>query len=489
MNILAKFTEHRRRHLLAYKLLVYILICSSFFTLIATSIQLYFDYRKDIGLIEKRMKQVEESYLQAIAYSVWDFNTIQTRYLLNGVLKLQDIQYVSIEMEIKSEEVFVGIKKEEKILKYQFPLHVINSSGERNHVGELVVITDLAAIYRRLFEKVLVILGTQAFKTFIVSGFILFIIQYVVTRHLNHMALFADSLNLEHLDSNLTLNRKHQNYNNQDELDKVVSAINNMLEKLKRSSIEMKVKARMEGEFNAAAVVQQSFSPEIPQKINDFEIASSFFPAREISGDYYDFIRINERYIALIIADVSGKGISAALYANIARVLLRDKVRLLKNPIDLLSSLNSSLTQEFHAQHFLTLCYLLLDLNESKMYYANAGHEPFVLVKSESENYTLLKPKGYPFCELHSDRFDTRLQQGSYEIKTGDLVFCYTDGLTDTMNETGEMFGEERLYEMVKDLRNHSAQEINDQILETIMSFKGSAEQVDDITMLILKRV
>ena len=106
----------------------------------------------------------------------------------------------------------------------------------------------------------------------------------------------------------------------------------------------------------------------------------------------------------------------------------------------------------------------------------------------EKMNYTLLKPKGYPFSELHADMFNQRIRQETYTMKPGDVIFLYTDGLTDVVNEENEMFGEERLYEMIRSRRDQGAQELQDEIYQTLMAFQGNAEQTDDITMITLKR-
>jgi len=267
-----------------------------------------------------------------------------------------------------------------------------------------------------------------------------------------------------------------------------------MVVSIKKSSEEMEVQARMEGELNAAAKVQQSFSPQSLPQLEQFEIASMFRPAREISGDYYDIIRIDERYIALIVADVSGKGVSAAMYANIARVLLRDKTRFHNDPVEVLCNLNESLKKEFLTSHFLTLAYVLLDLKESTVSYASAGHEPIVLLSPAQETYQLLKPKGYPFSELHADMFDMRIQQESYQMQSGDFIFIYTDGLTDVENEASEMYGEDRLYEQLHKIIQESpkefgAQQLQDEISQQLITHQGTADQTDDITMIVLKRV
>jgi len=328
-----------------------------------------------------------------------------------------------------------------------------------------------------------IILLFLGFLSLGVTYFIVRLVASKITNSLTDMAILIKDL--KQLDNSIMLSRKKHKNEEPNELDQVISSINSMIENLKKSAQEMKERARMEGELNAAALVQKSFAPKKAPILNDFEISSMFYPAREISGDYYDVIKISDRYIGLIVADVSGKGVSAAMYANVARVLLRDKALIENEPVDLLCSLNNSLKKELHTNHFLTLCYMLLDIQESTVTYASAGHEPIVLINQKESEYKLLKPRGYPFSELLGDLFDSRIAQESYLMQSGDLLFCYTDGLTDVVNNEGNMYGEESLYKLIHDL---SAQQITDEIYKTLMSYQGSAEQTDDITMIALKK-
>ncbi len=473
------------RNPLAFRLLGWILLCSSLITLMATALQLYLDFEKDVSEIEEQVTQIDESYAQSIALGVWNVDEKLTNFFLEGVLKLPGITYLEI---ISEGNIFskIGVEKTEKTIFREIPL-IYSSDNISINIGTLKVVASLEDAYQRLHERVFIIIGSQFIKTFIVSAFIIFIIHYMITRHLAAMADFARQLDFHRLDTKLILKRK--NKNKTDELGQVVLAVNTMIDTLNKSAKEMEKRARMEGELNAAAIVQKSFIPLPLTTMKEFELASILSPAREISGDYYDFIQISDRYIALVIADVSGKGASAAMYANIARVLLREKAKIYKDPVEVLCSLNQSLKKEFHTSHFLTMSYVLLDTVEKTITYANAGHEPVVLVKSEDKNYSLLKPHGYPFSEPHSDIFDNRLEKKVYSMEKGDLVFCYTDGLTDVENEDKEMYGEEKLYQLVQRLSELPAQIIKEKIIETLQQFQGKAEQTDDITMIILKRL
>ena len=247
--------------------------------------------------------------------------------------------------------------------------------------------------------------------------------------------------------------------------------------------------ARIQTELQTARNIQFSFLPkEIPQ-IPGFELAVEFHPAKEVSGDYYDFIQINEFLTGIVIADVSGKGLPAALYVNIARALLRDKTKQFQTPQEVLSALNQSLQFELgETGRFLTMTYVLIDARESMIHYVCAGHEPMVLLSVSKTKYDLLKPKGYPLSSIHADLFDHRIQQESYQMQSGDLIFMYTDGVTDITNEANEMFGEEALYEMVERFSDQAPQQLTKQIYDHLNQFRKDVAQTDDITIIALKK-
>lgn len=488
MGLVKQIVEHTHEHALVYRLLVYIIFFSVFFTLVASSVQLYLDYQKDVRQLDAIFVQIEQSYLQSLSLSVWNLDYELIDNILDGIIVLPDIQQVLVEDENGRIIARKGKSEVVQVVSQRFQLNHVDDTGRRTSIGAVQITASLAGIYQRLKERSLVILGTQAVSTFLLAGFIMFIFQYLLTRHLKTMADYTKNLDLDHLEEPLLLNRPGLLYTKPDELDKVTSAINEMVEKLKESSQVIQVKARMEGELNAAAKVQQSFSPNRPTSLEGFDLASLFFPAREVSGDYYDFIRINQDYLALVVADVSGKGVSAAMYANIARVLLHDKSELILEPVELMRSLNHRLKYEIIGHHFLTMSYVLLNIPNAEVTYANAGHEPLVLVRNDQSDCTLLKPPGYPFCELRADKFDERIKQEKYQMNAGDLIFCYTDGLTDTLNERGDFFGEDRLYSLVKKHACLSTNEFLQTIFEAIRSFQGNTDQTDDITMIALKR-
>ncbi|MDP6656224.1 MAG: histidine kinase dimerization/phosphoacceptor domain -containing protein [SAR324 cluster bacterium] len=228
MKAILSTSNHRifDRQTISSRLIIFILLASSLITLLGTAYQLYTDYRRDVGLIEERMIQIQSSYLRGIVNSLWMTDLRQAEVLLEGVVQLPDMEYIEIQ---SPEGVWLkhGRVIEEQVLEYRFPLQYIHQAEEFD-LGELRLLASLDDVYARLWDKLLIILLTQAIKTFLISGFILVLVQLLITRHLGSMARYAHEVTPEKLDAPLILQRKQRN----DELNEVVVAFNRMRKSL-----------------------------------------------------------------------------------------------------------------------------------------------------------------------------------------------------------------------------------------------------------------
>jgi signal transduction histidine kinase len=218
---------------IAKRLLLYIIIFSSFVTLIATSIQLYTDYKRDISAINSRLNEIERGYLASISASLWNLDIKQLELQMDGIKHLPDIQ--AVEIQEKSDQLsnplhlLRGTKSENNRLARQFPI-TYKINDEYRHIGTLSIQASLAEVYQRLRDKAIVILLSQGVKTFLVSMFILYIFYFLVTRHLTELARFVKNIDAEKMQEQLILHRKQRKRS--DELDDVVTAFNSMTHKL-----------------------------------------------------------------------------------------------------------------------------------------------------------------------------------------------------------------------------------------------------------------
>jgi len=215
---------------IAKRLIFYILLASSLITLLITALHLYIDYSRDMGLIDERMEQVENSYLNSLASSLWVDDREQIKVQLEGLLNLPDMQHVSIRDETEQLYNF-GTPQDSSVVSKQFPL-LYAFDGQNIALGELSVTFSLEGVYRRLLDKVLVLLVTQGVKTFVVSALIFFIVYLFITRHLADMANYVLRLGNNEVSGPLILERNDARL--KDEISYVASAINTM-----RQNIEL----------------------------------------------------------------------------------------------------------------------------------------------------------------------------------------------------------------------------------------------------------
>jgi len=227
---LSPFFRYRTEHPLGYRLLGRIVLFSSLLALLTTAIQLLTDYRVDVRAIDERMNQIEHSYLNSVANSLWMFDATQIQTEMNGILSLPDIKFVEIDTPQRKYTSGAAPEKYAAITR-GFPLYYQDST-ERPLVGTLKVSASLEGVYQRLQERTFVILATNAVKNFLTAVFILWIFQRLVTRHLGTMANYARGLSLDHLHQPLVLRRKIKRNAPRDELDQVTSAINEMRQSL-----------------------------------------------------------------------------------------------------------------------------------------------------------------------------------------------------------------------------------------------------------------
>lgn len=212
---------------LARKQLLAILVFSSIITLIDTSIQLYIEFNGDIGFVKAQLDQIEQSHLKSLVSSLWRLDDEQINIQLNNALSLRDITYLEIREEDHAAYT-AGIRSiSEHRLSRSYNMDFDNGYIKR-HIGTLYVEADLSGVYSRLYKRTLFILTAQGIKTFVVSFFILFIVHHMVTRHLITLAGFMRQVKVESFDTSLSLNRKRKKSAKKDELDEVVSTIDDL---------------------------------------------------------------------------------------------------------------------------------------------------------------------------------------------------------------------------------------------------------------------
>lgn len=243
-------------------------------------------------------------------------------------------------------------------------------------------------------------------------------------------------------------------------------------------------KERIGAELNVATQIQASMMPNIFPHFADqpaFEIAAFMQPAKEVGGDFYDFFLVDENHLAIVMADVSGKGVPAALFMVIGKTLIKDHTQPGRDLGEVFSEVNNILCESNSENLFITAFVGVLDLTTGEFPYVNAGHElPFICHEGSFEAHRI--EPGFVLAGLE----DMRYQAGCFMLAEGDKLFQYTDGVTEATNAGNHLYGMQRLYDILNRNSDGSPEEILRAVKKDIDEFVGDAPQFDDITMLCL---
>jgi serine phosphatase RsbU (regulator of sigma subunit) len=282
----------------------------------------------------------------------------------------------------------------------------------------------------------------------------------------------------------------HQAEVSRDEVGDLAKAFNKMTEDLKIYIKDLQetttAKERIESELSIAKQIQTSMLPRIFPLFPDnkeFELLATMEPAKEVGGDFYDFFLVGGNKLFIIIADVSGKGVPAALYMVITKTLLKTEGLRGITPDKILSNVNDLLYPDNDACMFATVFCAMLDITTGEMEFANAGHNsPLICTGSGPFNF-LTMDSGIPIGIQEGFLF----RSGRFRLSAGDILFCYTDGVTEAMNRENRMFSDEKLQETLTALKNESTENILHRTRAEVATFVTNTPQSDDITMVILK--
>jgi serine phosphatase RsbU (regulator of sigma subunit) len=243
-------------------------------------------------------------------------------------------------------------------------------------------------------------------------------------------------------------------------------------------------KGKLERDLQMAREVQASFLPQETPQIPGWEFVVRWRPAREVSGDYYDFLQGEGGKIGLVIADVAGKGMPAALFMVLTRSTVRASVDLSSTPAHGIARANRLLCADASGGMFVTLLYATLDPASGQVTYVSGGHEPPLLCRAQSEELVELLPTGMALGVIPEASFEQR----TIELGSGDLLVLYTDGLTDTVDAQENDFGLDRVKRVVLEHRHGPADEIVAALEQAMDDYTGSALPFDDTALLVIRR-
>ncbi|WP_019668821.1 SpoIIE family protein phosphatase [Eudoraea adriatica] len=274
--------------------------------------------------------------------------------------------------------------------------------------------------------------------------------------------------------------------NDKGEIDQFVAIKNDISERKKMEEILIKANERMSGELNIAKEIQMSMLPLIfpafPKR-SEIDIYANLIPAREVGGDFYDFQFLDDNHIYFVVGDVSGKGVPAALMMAVTKTLLKSTAGNDKSTASILTHVNNEIAKDNDAYMFITIFIAILNTSTGEMVYSNAGHNPSFIVKSDKEIIKLGELHG-PVVGAMEDMTYTETK---VTIDKNDMVFAYTDGVTEAQNLKEELYSDPRLIDLLKNGEYKDPTTLINLVEDSVFEFQGKAEQFDDITALSLQ--
>jgi serine phosphatase RsbU (regulator of sigma subunit) len=361
------------------------------------------------------------------------------------------------------------------ILRVATPM--LNSNGDVQATILVYLTTEnvQAAIHDTILRSIFVSLAV-----ILVGILISFLLSNGITRPIRKLTAAVEIMGKGDLSHTVEVDTKDEVGILARSFNKMAQDLKTYIEDLRRTTAE---KERVEKELEIGRGIQQSFLPENPPQVDGFEIAALNAPALEVGGDFYDFIPVSQNKWGLVIADVSGKGVPAALFMALSRTLVRANA--VDNPTIsyAIVKANKMIAEQERANMFVTLFYGVLDAKKKLLAYVNAGHNPPLVLSKKGGDIVMLAAKGIALGVMP----DIVLEEREVHLREGDIAVLYTDGVTEAINRKQEQFGQERLAKLIAESTALSAQEIIKKIERDVIAFSEGQPQFDDLTLMVVK--
>jgi len=244
---------------------------------------------------------------------------------------------------------------------------------------------------------------------------------------------------------------------------------------------------RYKEELKIAKTVQKSLLPAVLEQDPDFDIAAFSESADEVGGDYYDTLRVNDHQICLIIADVSGKGTTAAFHMSQMKGIFHSLAQHCIHPDEFMRRANQALIHCLERGSFISATFFIIDTDLKKVHYARAGHCPVLYLHNDDGRTEYFKDKGIALGMVRNKSYSSFIQPYEFKYQPGDIMVLYTDGITEAKNDKGEEFGYERLAGVLQEVKDRSPKEIQDHLINRLYEFSGTSNINDDYTTMIVR--
>ena len=349
-------------------------------------------------------------------------------------------------------------------------------------IPESAILAPIMYVYKRIIFTIL---------SFLVALVIIVAVAVIAARKFSHK-LTAPIIALE--DDVRKISEGNLDYRAEirtnDEIGDLAKSFNDMAASLKDYVKNLAAvtaeKERIGAELNIATQIQADMLPRIFPPFPDrkeFDIYATMNPAKEVGGDFYDFFLVDDNHLALVMADVSGKGVPAALFMVIAKTLIKNRAQMGGTPTEILADVNNQLCEGNEADLFVTVWLGILEISTGHVIATNAGHE-YPAIYRPGEGYTLFKTKQSPAVATMEG---LRFKPSEFTLNPGDDLYLYTDGVAEATNINEELYGTDRMIDALNQTDGMTVEEILRTMKKSVDDFTGEAPQFDDITMLTLK--
>ncbi|MDQ7054439.1 MAG: SpoIIE family protein phosphatase [candidate division KSB1 bacterium] len=273
------------------------------------------------------------------------------------------------------------------------------------------------------------------------------------------------------------------------EIGEIAKAFSEITTKFRESQKHLAEQEQLQKEMQVAQEIQQTLLPTDFPEIEGYEIASYYEAAKEVGGDYFDFVEVDKDTIGIVVADVSGKGVPGSLVMTMIRTALRTEARGVKDAAEVLARVNDFVVSDMKKGMFVTIFYVIIDSKRRRLNYASAGHNPMILYRPSTGKTYYLNPKGFPIgIQLsEKDLFRKSIESDTIQLAEDDILLLYTDGITEAMNARRDLFGEERLLKVIREYGHLRVKPFIEKMKMELTSFTEGQPQYDDITLVAIK--
>ncbi len=366
---------------------------------------------------------------------------------------------------------------------------ILDENGKA--IAEIQYILDMSEVRSYLYSFLnTIIVICFGIVALIIIIYIVFV-RNMVTKPIGKLTSFTEEITRTNSFENQEIDiYSGIDINTGDEIESLSKSFNFMLKELSEYIANLSKmtaeKERIGAELDVARHIQASMLPCIfppfPER-HEFDIYATMTPAKEVGGDFYDFFFVDSNHLALVMADVSGKGVPAALFMMISKTLIKSITQNGLSPANVLEKVNNQLCENNEAEMFVTVWLGILEISTGKMKCVNAGHE-FPAIMRKGGAWELYKDKhGFVVAGMENAKY----KEYELEFHSGDKLFVYTDGVAEATNSNNVLYGTERMIDSLNKAKDKPVKELLESVHDDVDAFAGEAEQFDDITMLTLE--